>query len=831
MYGTLILGLVFAASGMNPDNAISIDTSQVVREVSPRLWGVFFEEINHSGDGGLYAEMVRNRGFEDNRVPEGCVTSGDDFQSPTGWRLPRRDQATPRTGWEIVPRGGDMAFELDEEHPLNSASPTCARLEVKTPGAEGLAGVANAGFWGMYVQEHSVYDLSFYVRADEGYRGGIVAAMESSDGSRTYATARLPVSGAEWTRVSASLTSNATDSNARLALYADTAGTVYFDLVSLFPRETYKGRANGLRPDLAEMVAALKPAFIRFPGGCIVEGFTPESAWDWKETIGDIAGRPGRQNLWGYRASDGFGYHEMLQFAEDIGAEPIVVVNCGITCQGRKPVFQPLEDMAPYVQSALESIEYANGGIETPWGRERANNGHAESFHMKYITVGNENSGPEYAARYKIIAEAVRDAYPDIRIISNDRMDGAPVDFEEHHYYMTPGWFAANAAKYDAYDRSRPKVFVSEYAANQACGVGNLEAAVGESMFMMGLENNSDIVDMAAYAPLFCHQNNREWPVNLIVFDNHRVYGTPSYYAERLFAENRPDVLFQTSTPAGFVSRAWESGGIGVGTWNTRSEFKDILVSRQGEVVYAWNPGNALEGWNRVDGDWSVRDGVLFQDRIGMNCTLQVGDPGWTDYTLRLKARKIAGEEGFLILFRAKDPKNLLWLNLGGWNNTMHGVEAFADDGRAGDYERKPGAIETGRWYDIEITVEGSRYRILLDGSPLFEQAIQPVNSSRIMANAGRIEASGEYIVKVANYLEEPCSLQIQLKGCAGPLQGKVFSLHSKTRNDENSLDAPFSVIPVEAPFRSESGLFPHDFPACSLTVFRLGEARQNGPQ
>ena len=822
MYNMLVFGLVCAASWVNPDAILSIDTSQVVREVSPNLWGVFFEEINHSGDGGLYAEMVRNRSFEDNRVPEGCLVSSTDFESPTGWRLPMRDQAIPRTGWEAVPRGGDLIFELDDKHPLNSASPTCARLEVKTPGAEGLSGVANTGFWGMSVKEGSAYDLSFYVRAEAGYAGGIVAALESADGSHTYATARVPVPGAEWTRVNASLTSSATDHNARLALYADAAGTAYLDMVSLFPHETYKNRPNGLRTDLAEMVAALKPAFIRFPGGCIVEGFTPESAWDWKETIGDIAGRPGRQNLWGYRASDGFGYHEMLQYAEDIGAEPIVVVNCGITCQGRNPVFQSLETMAPYVQNALDAIEYANGSSDTRWGRERANNGHPEPFHMKYITIGNENGGPEYAARYKIIAEAVRAAWPDIRIISNDRMEGAPVDFEEHHYYMTPAWFAANANKYDAYDRSRPKVFVSEYAANQACGVGNLEAAVGESMFMMGLERNSDIVDMAAYAPLFCHQNNREWPVNLIVFDNHRAYGTPSYYAQKMFVENRPDQLFAISTPAIFESRAWESGGIGLGTWNTSAEFKDITVSHQGEVLYSWDAADALEGWRRADGDWSVRDGAIFQDRIGINCTLLGGDPLWTDYTLRLKARKIAGEEGFLVLFRAKDPKNLLWLNLGGWNNTMHGVEAFADGGRAGEYERKPGAIETGRWYDIEINVAGDRYRILLDGAPLFEQSIQPMKRSPIVASAGRIRATGDYVIKVASYLEDPCAAKVCLKDCAGPLSGTVTVLQADRRDAENCLEDPRKVMPREEYFHTESGSFTHEFPPCSFTLFRL---------
>lgn len=825
MFPIILFALLSEMQSPESQHIITIDTTKVIREVSPRLWGVFFEEINHSGDGGLYAEMVRNRSFEDNRVPEGCIIQGDNFESPTGWKLPLRDQATPMTGWVPAPWGSDMVVGLEERFPLNSASPTCARVAVNALGDKGCAGVANVGFWGMSVSAGQRYELSLFTRAESGYTGRLLAALESEDGSKTYGSTELPGPGAAWEKRSATLASNASDHSARLALYLDAPGIVYFDMVSLFPGQVYKDRANGLRPDLAEMVANLKPAFIRFPGGCIVEGFTPESAWNWKETVGDTAVRPGRQNLWGYRASDGFGYHEMLQFAEDIGAEPIVVVNCGITCQGRGPVFQPLDKMEVFVRNALDAIEYANGGPKTKWGTERANNGHPEPFNLKYITIGNENSGPEYVARYGIMAEAVRRTFPDIRIISNDRMEGAPVDLEEHHYYMTPGWFAANANKYDRYDRTRPRVFVSEFAANQACGVGNLEAAVGESMFMMGLENNSDIVDMAAYAPLFCHHNNREWPVNLIVFDNHRVYGTPSYYAQRLFAENRPDVLFETSAPTLCEEKAWNTGAIGLGTWNTCAEFKDVEVSRQGESLYAWNPDQQLEGWSPGGGDWKVREGAIRQERIGTNCTIQGGDISWKDYTLRLKARKISGDEGFLILFRVKDLKNLFWLNLGGWNNTAHGVECFVDDGRAGAYERKAGAIETGRWYDIEITVEGNRYCILLDGVPLFEQTMEPVESSGVMVNAGLIRATGEYVVKVANYLDEPCTLDVCLRGCEGPVRGVMTVLHSAARTDENSLDAPLKVMPKTTPFHSESTVFTQEFPPCSLTVFRMKTA------
>lgn len=819
----LVLSVLLAGSqGMAMGAILKVDTTTVVREISPRLWGVFFEEINHSGDGGLYAEMVRNRSFEDNRVPEGCTTEGDAFVSPTGYKLGKGDQAIPKLGWTLVAEKGNATFELDTSTPLNAASPTYARLAVQS----GRAGIANEGYWGMSVVADAVYDLSVYIRAEQEYAGGIVVALESNDGTTTYATAELPAPGTDWNKISAALTSNATDHAARLVLYATGSGTVYFDMVSLFPRETYKGRANGLRPDLAKMVAALKPAFIRFPGGCIVEGFTPESAWDWKESIGDIALRPGRQNLWGYRATDGFGYHEMLQYAEDIGAEPIVVVNCGITCQGRRPIFQPMDNLQSYVQDALDAIEYANSGIGTKWGAERARNGHPEPFNMKYITVGNENGGPEYEERYRVFAEAIRTVYPEIQIISNSRMPNAPADIEEHHYYMTPAWFAANSGKYDDYDRSLPKVFVSEYAANQACGKGNLEAAVGEAAFMIGMENNSDIVDMAAYAPLFNNEHNREWPVNLIVFDNHRAYGTPSYYAQQLFAENRPDTLLAVECPEYATTTTIGAGRIGLGTWGTRAEFKDIEVRHGDRRLYAWEPAKGLEDWIAYEGDWTVENGAIRQNDLGTNRTIQVGNVNWTDYTLRLKARKLSGAEGFLIQVRAKDQGNWIWLNLGGWGNGQHGFESTFQNARFGEYPRKSGSIETGRWYDIEITVAGTRLVAWLDGNMLFDETIPVVTQPGVMANAGCVQDTGEYIIKVTNFLAKPVEMQVALQGCDAPLTGTITTLHDNERIAENSLDTPDAVTPKTEPFHAESGTFPHSFLPCSLTIIRVAEEK-----
>ncbi|HOC73435.1 MAG TPA: alpha-L-arabinofuranosidase, partial [Candidatus Hydrogenedentes bacterium] len=347
-----------------PDT-LTVDTNTVVRETSPNLWGVFFEEINHSGDGGLYAEMVRNRSFEDNQVPADCTADDTAFISPTGFRLEKGDQAAPLPGWKLVTQDAKARVLLDTGSPLAPQAPASARVTVESVGAGGWAGLMNGGFWGVHVRKGARYRLSLHARG-EGVT--LTAFLASRDGKRRYDTRLLGPVSDEWRRLEAVLSPAATDTDAVLVISAETPGVFSLDMVSLFPEETFLGRENGLRPDLAEMIGALKPAFIRFPGGCIVEGFTPETAWDWKETIGDPSARPGRQNLWGYRATDGLGYHEFLQFAEDIGAAPILVVNCGMTCQGRKPIFQPLEDMDRYVQDALDAVEYAIGGPETVWG-------------------------------------------------------------------------------------------------------------------------------------------------------------------------------------------------------------------------------------------------------------------------------------------------------------------------------------------------------------------------------------------------------------------------------------------------------------------------------
>lgn len=509
-----LIGLVVLSTVTSPGQpaaTIRIDVGHPGHALSPTMYGVFFEDINHAADGGLYAELIQNRDFEYNRAPEDMHWIDDSTViNPKGWKeIYRRPDALH--AWTLVLDGGARArMSLATSDPLNPASAQSLRLDVSDPGT-GRAGVANGGYWGIPVKRGAAYDLSFYAKKDARSAGVLTAWLESASGVR-YAMQEITGVTTNWKQFRATLTSNADDPVARFVLSSGSAGTVWLDMVSLFPRDTWKGRSNGLRKDLAEMLARLHPSFFRFPGGCVVEGATLENRVQWKRTIGDIAGRPGHWNLWGFRATDGLGFHEYLQLCEDLGAAPLYVINVGMSCQGRGGMVAPREELDTYLQDALDALEYAMGPITSRWGALRAANGHPAPFPINYVEVGNENNGPEYRAAYKYIQSGIKRRYPRITTIANyddigitdqDRKQypGVSVEMIDEHYYQSPTFFFDQSTRYDTYDRSDSVgIYVGEFAVTlDDPGQGNLRAAIGESAFMVGLERNADIVLMASY--------------------------------------------------------------------------------------------------------------------------------------------------------------------------------------------------------------------------------------------------------------------------------------------------------------------------------------------
>jgi len=378
-------------------------------------------------------------------------------------------------------------------------------------------------------------------------------SLEDAQGT-VYAQGIIPSVGPEWKKFSLELVAAETCLAGRLVIHVASAGVLDLDMVSLFPADTW----NGMRRDLVEMLRGLRPGFIRFPGGCLVEGDSLENAYRWKDTIGPIEARRTNRNLWGYHQSYGIGFYEYFVLAEALGAEPVPVVNAGMSCQVRGAEICPLEAMDQWIQDALDLIEFANGPATSPWGAVRAALGHPEPFNLKYLGIGNENWGNEYYERFQLFQEAIKESHPQIQLIgcSGTQPDGLwwerawewgrthDVDIVDEHMYRPPEWFLANTDRYDRYDRTGPKVMVGEFAAHPR---NNLEAALAEAAFMTGLERNSDVVIMAAYAPLFNRADMSQWVPDLIWFNKTEAYGTPSYYVQQLFSRNRGDVVLATS--------------------------------------------------------------------------------------------------------------------------------------------------------------------------------------------------------------------------------------------------------------------------------------------
>lgn len=782
MTTSLLIAVCTTAALQAGSPTLTVHVDRPMVEVSPTLYGIFFEEINHAGDGGLYAEMVRNRSFEDSGKPE---------------------------HWRLAP-GSSGSIEILSHEGATGHNRRFLRIV-----SHSSAGVVNGGYWGMDVRQGREYNLT--VRARQSGAGPVEALFESENGKRLGAATlqMLRTAGSDWMEGLATIRATGTDPKARLVVRLTTAGTLDLDFVSTFPAQTFRNRPFGMRRDLGEKLAELQPAFVRFPGGCWVEGDRMATSLRWKQTIGPLVERRTQPNLWGYQSTNGLGFHEYLQLCEDLKAEPLFVINCGMS--HREVV--PMDQMDEYVQDALDAIEYANGPADGGWGALRAKNGHPEPFGLKYLEIGNENGGPAYNERYALFFKAIKAKHPEVRLIANlwgGLPTSAPIEIVDEHYYNGPAFFIQNADRYDSYDRNGPKIYVGEYAVTQGCGNGNLIGALAEAAFMTGMERNSDVVAMSSYAPLFAHVSGKAWNPDLIYFDSSRSFGTPSYYVQQMFATNRPDVVLKAEMAnAEEVRGSFSPGGIGVGTWNTQAEFKEIRVVSGDRVLFESADGSTLQ---RESGDWKIEEGALRQTGNAEPSRAFVPGADWTDYTLTLKARKISGKEGFLISVGRRDRDNYLWWNLGGWGNTVDGMELAQDGGKSLIGRQVPSKIETGRWYDIRIEYGRERVRCYLDGELAYDVGFPASKPLHVVAG----KSKGEVIVKVVNVSNREMQTKVILEGFkASSAAGSATVLTGPSMTSENSLDRPNLVAPKRRSFTFQGNGFDYRFPARSLTILR----------
>jgi alpha-L-arabinofuranosidase len=813
----LVAGTLVAApgTGQAAEQAytVTVDVNAHGADISDTMYGVFFEDINRAADGGLYAELVQNRSFE------------YDTADNTSY--------TPLTGW--APKAGNPQV-VDDDGRLNARNRRYLRLPL--PG-----GVINAGYnSGVNVEKGKRYDFSVWARTDQASTP-LTVSLTDPAGTRLAAPLNLSVRGANWTRYTGAFTAQTASITGRLLVEGGGAGTLALDMVSLFPRDTYRNRPNGMRRDLADKIAALHPEFVRFPGGCLVNtgshygyeapNWERRRSYQWKDTIGPVETRATNANFWGYNQSYGIGYYEYFQFSEDIGAMALPVVPALVTGCGQNRVTDDPALLARHIQDTLDLIEFANGPADSTWGRKRAEMGHPKPFGLTHIAVGNEENLPDaFFARFTRFRAAIEAKYPDITVVSNSGPDDTGATFNrlwqlnresdvamvDEHYYNNPTWFLQNNERYDSYDRNGPTVFLGEYASQD----NRFYNALSEAAYMTGLERNADVVRLASYAPLLSNEDYVQWRPDMIWFNNRASWGSASYEVQRLFMNNVGDHVVP-STATGTPSQEDQpiSGAIGLSTWGTAASYDDVNVSTaDGAPLFADDFSGTDANWTNVAGrgSWAVTDGAYVQsDAVAENTMVTAGDPAWQNYDLTVKATKLSGREGFLVGFGVKDSGNYYWWNLGGWNNTQSAVEKAVNGGKS-VMVADGTAIETGRQYDVRVQVRGRTVSLFLDGQKWGEftdsQKVEPFRQV-----VTRDTRTGELVVKVVNAQADAARTTVELRGGSVERGARVTTL-TGDRDDVNT-QYTTPITPRESRV-DVAGTFTYTFPPYSVTFIRI---------
>lgn len=781
-----VLTLLAQNENSGYDMTMSIDMSSHEADISPTLYGVFFEEINHAGEGGLYGELLGNRSFEDKQMPEGYHVEGDRIIPPvhTNYGTGKPSECSfpwPKAevpDWQLNLEGEAIAtMHTTTSEPHFTSAPTTLKVMVEKKGKS--VSLTNAGFWGMGIRLEAQADYRLRMIVKGTSKKPLLISLEDADGKR-IGSAKLKLKGnGKWQDEVLAIKADEACSDARLVIAFPEAGNYDFDYISLFPVDTYKQRENGMRRDVALMIDSLHPKFVRWPGGCVVEGITLNNRFEWKKTLGDPASRPGEYDSWGYRNSYGFGYKEFLDFCEDLGAKAMYVCNVGMACTGRTGEVCKEEEVETYIQDALDAIEYAIGDSTTVWGAVRCKAGHPQPYPLEYVEIGNENFGPIYERRYNQFYQAIKARYPQLTLVSDYGFEGNQTaehfDMVDPHWYVEPERFFHDAYLFDTFDRKKNKykVYVGEYACNDGVGTGNMLAALSEAAFLTGVERNSDVVRMASYAPLFEHKGDRAWPVNLIWISNEQVVGRSSYYVQKMFAGNVPDYNLKTDI-------------------SIRPETEhEALTDYDGYISIEPRPA-----------DWQMSEDVKY-------------GPGTI---VEFKAR---GNEAYTFYW-GKTKQNLekaLALNIGKKSGALSIDRVYWNN--AYPYVSQPIDVpsdSTMRHYRLEILRDGIICSI--DGREIWHYQTPLVN--RRFAVAGFDKTRQEVIIKAVNASDEPCKMHINLTNGKVESTGQTIILKADSNQDENSYDDPFRIYPKETELKGISPSFNYQMAPNSVNILRL---------
>lgn len=812
---------------------ISIDLSKRGHTVDKSLYGVFFEEINHAGDGGLYAELVKNRNFEEHVIPSGTTLVDGYAVAPHSlnyehgnyrdWKIKWDMDSLKMDGWKVK---GSAEYDVTSENQLDPATPNALRLQMK----EGGVVLENSGYWGMRIIGKEKYDLRFYVNP-KNYSGSITAKVVSQKGKVLAEQAFTVTQGDKWQEMTSVLSAKATDDKATLQLVFANTGDIYIDYVSLFPQNTFKGRKNGMRPDVAQMIADLKPGFVRWPGGCIAEGATLENRAKWKETIGDPMKRHSEWILWNYHCSWGFGYHEFLQFCEDIGAAGMFVANVGLSCSVRNGDWT--EDYEPYLQDIIDAIDYATAPISNPWGKKRAEAGHPEPFNLKYVELGNEQVGDHYAQRYNYFYRKLKKMYPQITFISTlqlspsrDKLEKA--DMIDPHWYVNAGFFYENDHLFDNMERGKYDIYIGEYA---VISEANMNSALAEAAFLTGVERNSDLVKMASYAPLFENNNRKDWPTNLIWINNQKVMGRASYYVQQMYAQNRPTYNVGTATTE--VTRNLTSGNIGFIGNELNNMIRNISIKDSNGNVVANNVNiSSLKKIEKGGGRrWGGPTILNMLENVGMN-------GGSVEFEVQLLEREVPAPQFDVdrkprkaiiapqFVFGSDNEANdYFTINLPQVIGDRKVITMNRATNGQANVDRNPGGssldMKADVWYKMKVVFEADNLvSVYMDGKKIFEQIAAAPSGHYCIA--GYDETTGETIIKVVNASEEVFEPTISINATSVDAKGKVITLHSANKTDENTMDSPMKIVPQITDFKGFGKSFKYKFKPNSFTILKV---------
>ena len=775
------------------------------------LYGIFFEDLNHAADGGLYAEMVQNRSFEF------CAVDNPSYH--------------PLMAWEkIEKKYSRMQWWIQDSHPYSRRNPHYLVCEIFETGMG--AGVRNTGFTpGMYLQKGEKYRFSCLAATDGRGELPLRIVLENDEG-RNLGQADIVVSnGTVWNHYEAEITAQEITTAGNLSIYIEAVGRLYLDMVSLFPQKTFMQQRNGLRADIATLLADLKPRFMRFPGGCLVHDGSinaedRDSLYRWKNTIGVLEERPARRNNWGYNQTLGLGYYEYFCFCEEIGAKPLPVLPAGYDPHHQRKV--PFDQLDEWIQEALDLISFANDDASAQWGRIRCELGHPEPFGLEYIGIGNEEVGEGFFERYPYFHKAIKEKYPDIQIIASSGPFAAGGEYEkgwncarrnhadlvDEHYYMAPEWFLANHHRYDSFDENGPKVFLGEYAS-----WGNTwYNALTEASYMTGMERNSEKVGLACYAPLLCNVNYINWKPDMIWFDNHQAYGTANYYVQKLFMNHQGDdriELEMTGIDDSVTIQDDPKGGFGLRTEpDTVVRYSQIMIEdiqngtiwKDSEVYFV---GDNVEQYISADPDARVVTKDILLHTVESD-----------HYIITVKGEMLYGRQGFMLQYGNRDEKNRYQWEIGGWQNMD---SALTQDiaGRNSCLTQSSFTVAADREYELKLEIEGRHLRAYIDGELIHEIHHAPVKIEPLYTAASIDRQSGDVIVKLVNVQKRPIDTVLHMEGIE-QAKGTAYIMSGFALEDENSFAEPLKVSPREEEIQLTQGCCSCHIDGESVQVLRF---------